>query len=81
MTMLQQAALQLPMWMGKASERYAAAVIFNTFKVQLCCYIAQFYEYTQHPMLLVAIMHENGKVICKFCLKETSFGLISLNQH
>ena len=31
MTMLQQAALQLPMWMGKASERYGRGVFFLQF--------------------------------------------------
>ena len=33
MTMLQQAAVQLPMWMGKSSERYDT---YKCFSVGLC---------------------------------------------
>lgn len=33
MTMLQQAAVQLPMWMGKSSERYD---MHKCFSVELC---------------------------------------------
>lgn len=32
MTMLQQAAVQLPMWMGKASERYSYCFITVVYK-------------------------------------------------
>ena len=85
MTMLQQAALQLPMWMGKASERCVAVVVFNTLKYSNLVTLLNF-VLTVDPASYVIHSYHAWKwkvpVICSFCFRETlSFGLISLNQY